>query len=313
MMGTLKQVIGLLTSFSLILAFITSYLRVNRVWIVRHEKSVADSISISSNLIGLIPVTLAMIDLSLSQSWNGAISSILGFILTIFYTLLGIGWWVPNERKKGFFKLLLKSLGQERQHLGDLAKALIIPNGADRIIEVLGRIALIDQTLDDKEKAFIQTFANSWGIKINWNELSQLAEGDETANYVKLRQSIIEYLSTTPSREQVSQLSDVLNRLVNIDGDVSAQEEMIISELCGMFADYVNDSGKNSRYEVNIVPQTDDQIGAISAVLGHAERRSLASGLVFAIGPFFSKQYADMIRDQYRTLGFFSVATEAER
>ncbi len=312
-MATLKQVIALLTSFSLILAVVCSYLQVNKTWAVRHERSVADSVSVSSNLISLIPVSLATIDLCLSLEWRGAISSLLGFMLTIFYTMLGLGWWVPNERKKGFFKLLKKALGHERQHLGDLAKALIIPNGADRIIEVLGRIALIDQSLDDKEKEFIQTFAHSWGIKLNWDEIGDWAESDEKSSYMKLRQSITDYLDTAPPKEQVSQLSDVLNRLVSIDGDVSSQEVMIISELCGMLADYVNDSGKSSRYEVNIVPQTTDQVGAISAVLGNAEKRSLTSGLVFAVGPFFSKQYADMIRDQYRTLGFFSVATEAER
>jgi hypothetical protein len=65
-MATLKQIIALLASFSLILAVLRSYLQVNKTWAVRHERSVADSVSVSSNLIGLIPATLATLDLCLS-------------------------------------------------------------------------------------------------------------------------------------------------------------------------------------------------------------------------------------------------------
>ncbi len=312
-METFKHVIGFLASISLILSFIKSYLQVNKCWGVRHERSVADSVSVSSGLIGFIPVTLSAIDFSLSGEWKGAISAILGVAMSIFYLMLGLGWWVENERRKGVFKLIKKALWKEREHLGDFAKALFVPNGANRIIEVLSRIAMIDRDLDDSEKVFIQTFATSWGIKLNWNDIEKLSGDNEQDNYIQLRHSIAEYLSTTPSKEQVSQLSDVLNRLVNIDGQMSAQEELIISELCGMLAEYVNGTDKSSRYEVNIVPQSEEQVGAISAVLTDAQKHSLASGVVFAVGPFFSQHYANMMRDQYRALGFFSVATQVDR
>lgn len=312
-MESFKQIIAVLTSVSLVLAFVQAYLQVNKCWGVRHERSVANSISVSSNLIGLLPVTLSTIDLCLSREWRGAISCLLALSLTIFYTTLGLGWWVENERKKGVFRLLKKALWKEREHLGDFAKALFVPNGANRIIEVLSRIAMIDQDLDDREKAFIQTFATSWGIKLNWNDMEKWAGNSQQDNYIQLRHSISEYLSTTPSKEQVSQLSDVLNRLANVDGQMSAQEELIISELCGMLAGYVNGADMSSRYEVNIVPQSEEQVSAISAVLTDAQKHVLESGVVFSVGPFFSQHYANMMRDQYRALGFFSVSTQVER
>jgi hypothetical protein len=312
-METFRQVIALLASIGILLTILRSYLQVNKVWPVRHEKSVAESISVASNLIALLPSILALIDTCFNQDWRGVSNLAIALALTVFYTLLGIGWWVPNERKKGFFRLLKSSLKKEKRSLGDLAKAIFIPNGADRIIEVLSRIALIDKNLDDREKEFIQTFANSWGVKISWHEIEKLADASDQENYIKLRYSIVDYLATSPSKEQVSQLSDVLNHLANIDDSVSEQEELIISELCGMLANYVNGTEKIVRYEVNIVPQSDEQVQAMSTILTDAEKRSLTSGVVFAVGPFFSKHYADMMRDQYRSLGFFSVSTEIER
>src|SRR5439155_10235709 len=108
-----------------------------RTWGVKHERSVASSISFSSYAIYLIPVSCNLLNLGLQHSWSAATEYVLNFLTSLLYMAVAIGWWVEGERKKGLWPLIKQNLGSERKRLGDLAKVLIQPSGAKKIVDIL--------------------------------------------------------------------------------------------------------------------------------------------------------------------------------
>src|SRR5207244_816155 len=108
-------------------------------------------------------------------------------------------------------------------------------SGARKIVDILSQVALIDGVLDEKEKAYVDKFANAWGITLSWDALLKARKPGDKLSFVKLRRDVSELLATTPPRHQVLQLADVVNKLVNIDEQVSSEEELILEELNGMF------------------------------------------------------------------------------
>src|SRR2546427_767450 len=81
--------------------------------------------------------------------------------------------------------------------------------GAKKIVEILSQVALIDDMLDDKERAYVEKFAQAWGIPLSWDAvLNERVPGDKV-NFLKLRKNVSDFLATTPPRSQVLQLADV--------------------------------------------------------------------------------------------------------
>ena len=56
-----------------------------------------------------------------------------------------------------------------------------------------------------------------------------------------------------------------------------------------------------------IAPQNDDQDAAIAALLPGVEKKSVAGGSGYMIGSYYSQDYADVVCDQYRALGFLTI------
>jgi len=299
--------------FSLLLAYIAAllsliqiYFIINKLWKRKHEKLVAESISISAMFISII-INGSFAFKNFHDGGMPQFSANLMWILASSVSaLIGMGLFVAMNKNLGFFALLKQALKLESKEAGDLAKLFFRPNGADKIIEILGRMAMVDENLDKREKDFIQSFADHWDIKIDWDDVKKysLESGDR---YEKIKLAMTNYLYTKPQEEQVNQLRDVFNLLVNIDEVVTEEEKLILDELEGQIAEYLNKNDDLEIYKVAIVPQTNEQDESMAKLLSKLSREKIAGGYAYLSVPYYSERYAEIISSQYRSMKIFSV------
>jgi len=306
-MEAFKSLINILAYAALGFSAIAAYLKINKIWKRKHNAEVANSVSIAGNFIDLIPLTFFGLNFLLVAQWQGLIDSVIWISAGIVLVLIGSGLWVEGKREMTFWARLKEALKLERSEVGELAFSLFRPTSAPIILDILTQFAYIDRDLVDREKEFIQSFSDSWNLKINWNELEKLADFESPLRFVKARDTAVRYLKTSPPSEQVAQLSDLLEALVQIDDDLSAQEGLILEEVRGLLLDYSDEFDATANCAVVIVPQNRDQDVAIAALLPQIKKTEVAGGSGYMVGSFYSHDYADVICNQYRALGFFTI------
>ncbi|MGB3511022.1 MAG: hypothetical protein WBA93_17675 [Microcoleaceae cyanobacterium] len=308
-METFQKIISVLAFLSIGFSLTEIYLTINPVWKRKHEPLVAESISVSGNLISLIPGFLFAVNFLLSGEYIGFIDTILFAGLAVFEIFVGISLWVPGERKKGLWALIKQTLNLERKEAGDLAKSFLKPSGAKKIINILSQVAMIDEVIDPREKQFIQSFADHWDIHFSWEKFTNNQTGNSSVNLINLRQDVNDYLATSPPQKQVSELKDIIDALVNIDEEVSEKERLIMGELDGLLSEYISQESNAARYHVIVVPQNERQIQVVTTSLSELTRYEVGEGFAYNSGPFYSKEYADVISDGYRSLNLLSIVT----
>jgi len=312
MFETFKTIISFIAYASLGFTFMEVYLTLNKLWKRRHERKVAESISITGKFIGFFTSTVFVLNFSFSQHWQGAINAFFWVFAAIVQIFIGAGVWVAGQRKIGFWTLVRKSLRLERKEAADLAKSFFRPSQAHKVIGILSKVALIDEVLDESEKEFIQQFAESWNIHFDWEEFTRQNGQDNPITFSELRDSMVEYLYTLPPIDQVSQLGDVLNMLVRIDGVISEEEELVLEELMGLIKQYEDDDPSTVLYSIAIVPQSKEQEEAILRTMPTLHKSEVAGGHAFLVGPFHSRKYAQIVCNKYRMHKCFSVVVEME-
>ena len=302
-----KSFISIMAYASLGFSFAAAYLKINKVWKRKHIEEVANSVSIMGNVFDLIPLTFFSLNFLFVAQWQGLIDSVLWIFAGVVSVLIGSGLWVQGNRGESFWARLKKSLKLEKSEIGHLATTFFRPSAAEIILEILARFAYIDRNLVAREQELIQSFADKWHIDINWEDHKKLAEQEQSVGFVKTRETVARYLKTSPPAEQVAQLIDVLHALVKIDENVSSQEELILEEVHKFMLGYINDSDVQANYTVVIAPQNRNQDAAIATLLPDAQKIEIAGGSGYLIGSFYSRDYANVICDQYRELGFFTI------
>lgn len=302
-----KSFIGVMVYASLGFTVAAAYLKLNKIWRRKHNAEVADSVSIVGNVIYIIPLTFFALNYILIAHWQGLIDSVIWIASGIIYILIGSRLWVHSHRHKSFWARLQEVLKLEHSEVGDLAKSFFRPAGGEIILEILAHLAYIDRKLTAREQEFIQSFADTWHVKFDWAEHRKLADNKQSVSFIKMRDEVEHYLKTSPPVEQVAQLIDVLDALAIADDSVSAQEELILEEVDGLLLGYVNESDVQARFSVVVAPQNDEQDSAIATLLPNIEKTEIAGGSGYMIGSYYSQQYADVICNQYRALGFFTI------
>ena len=168
--------INTLAAGAIILTLITAYLVANKVWSRKHEKVVAESISVSAQLINIgtmLPFLFKYI--AFDGDYMSFTNMMIRLALTILFLAIGIGFWVRVADRESFWNKVKRALKLEKAESMDLINALIRPSGARIILDILQRLALIDKDLDDAEKDFIQAFADRWNIKIDFRRQFEIA------------------------------------------------------------------------------------------------------------------------------------------
>lgn len=303
---TYEMVVNLMAIIAAILSFIQIYFIINKLWKRKHERVVAESISISAMFISIFINGFFAVKNMGGGNLPQLSANIMWISASVISAFIGVGLYVSTNRERGFFRLLLSALNMERKEAGDLAKVLFKPSGADKIIEILGRVAMVDNDLDKKEREFIQGFADNWGINMDWDGITKYLDESEH-RFQELRSAMNSYLGTSPPKEQASQLMDVISLLVNVDDVVTAEEDLILSELTGLIMKYLGKGTEIDIFKVAVVPQSIEQENSVNELLKDLNKEQIAGGWAYISESYYSERYAGIISAQYRALKVFSV------
>ena len=306
-METFKEIVGVIAYGSLAFTVVAAYMKINKIWTRKHHPEVADSVSVVGNVIYIIPLTFFALNYLFASLWQGFIDSLIWIASGILYILIGSRLWVQSHRRKSFWTRLKEVLRLERSEVGDLARAFLRPSASNIIIEILAQFAYVDRHLGSREKAFIQSFIDTWHVDFDWESHAALEATNPRTNFMKTRGAVERYLATSPPEDQVEQLTDVLEALAKVDDTVSEQEALILEEINGLLLEYLQQDDGGERFVVVIAPQNDDQDAAIAALLPGIRKKPVAGGIGYTIGSYFSQKYADVVCEQYRSLGFLTI------
>jgi hypothetical protein len=288
------------------IALVKAYLVANKIWIRRHERVVAESISVAAALLGLLTATPFLLKHVIAGDPSSAVNTLTSFLMSCFFLSVGVGLFVRGSAKEGFWRLLLKSLSLESREAGDLARAFLRPAGSREILVILGDLAMVDRNLHPEEEKFIRSFAESWGIK--WSPDPTAARQSASGSASRLtavREATERYLDVNPPAEQALQLRDVIHALVSVDDEVTEAEKTIVAELEQMLDAYVVGE-ERPRHEVLVVPQSPEQLDAIRNLLSGPDPDPRCGGRAFVVDSFYTETYAEAICAMYRALDLFS-------
>ena len=307
-MSVFEELIDVLTGGALVLAVITSYLVANKLWSRKHEKVVAESISVWAQLIAILTMMPFIAKyLLLDHDYMSFASLAVRVVMALFFLVIGIGMWVAVGRRENFWTKTKRALKLENKESLDLVNAIMKPSGASIMLDVLQKLALIDKQLDEREREFIQEFADRWNIKIEFEALLEKTTDTPTEQlYFEARERLTTYLSISPERTQAAQFLDIIDLLIGIDDTVSEEEQFIVEEIRGMLETYINEGESEQTYSVVVVPQDDAQRDAIKTLLPNATSHERWGGKVYSAGVYHSYGYADMISRKYQALNLFS-------
>lgn len=303
---TVENMVMLIAIIAAILSFLQIYFIINKLWKRKHEKIVAESISISAMFISIFINGFFATKNMVGDNIPQLSANLMWITASIISAIVGVGLYVSTNRDVGFIRLLLRALNMERKEAADLAKIFFKPSGAAKIIEILGRVAMVDNDLDQKERDFIQGFADNWGIKMDWDLIAKFAD-DSELRFRELRRAMSSYISTSPPKEQASQLIDVISLLVNVDDVVTEEEDLMLSELTGLIMKYLGKGSEVDVFMVAVIPQSPKQEEAIMSLLKDLKKEEIAGGWAYVSEGYYSERYAGIISAQYRALQVFSV------
>ncbi|MSR21946.1 MAG: hypothetical protein EXR92_00040 [Gemmatimonadetes bacterium] len=279
------------------------YLVTNKIWKRKHERAVADSISMMGEFVGIIPLFFLALSLILSGNWTAAINPILWMSGGCITIAIGAGVWVEGKRGRNFTSLVRDAIRMERGEVTALARSFFRPAAASKILDILARLALIDHDFDTRERTFLQTFADAWGIGF---PVIVQGDGRGYSAFTALHDDAAEYLATSPPPSQVRQFGEVARVLVRIDERVTDEEATMLAELEGMWDAYLDGTDAAPAYVVALVPQSKEQDHAIASVLRSARRTPIHGGEAYVAGTYHSERFAEIVGNDYRALNIFT-------
>jgi tellurite resistance protein len=308
-MNLFTALVEFLVAIAVLVALVSNYLIINKLWKRRMVREVAESVSIAAALLGLVNgLPFLVMFLLVNPNPAAAVKSTIGIVTAVVFVLVGSGIWVAELRQLGFRRLFMRALNLERRESADLLKQLVQPRGAAQILEVLHQLASVDGHVDEREAAMIRNFAREWRLP----EPGQDRTGP-AVDLVSLRKSLLVYLKLHPPATQVEHLRDVLHALAESDARVTWQESVALEEADGMLRQYIaGDEAEPAGHEVLIVPQSDQQVDAVRTLLPGREEKLLRGGRVFSVGRFHSSRYAEFVCQKYIGLGLFSAVIAVE-
>jgi hypothetical protein len=303
-MEVLQSILKGILLISLPLTAFISYLTINKIWGRKHQVKVAQSYSVFAQLLSISTTLPFLVYYSINADIKIALDNLIRLFLYIFLFLLSIGFWVKDPQHKGVWQKFLKAFKQEAKESTNLIKALTQPSGKKELLNILYRVAWLDDALNEKERQYIQMFADSWEIDPSHLFAEPPPEkGIEKFN--KIREEVIVYLALQPSKEQVMSLSDVVQALINIDEEITKEEELIGAEISGMLINYASEE-KTTLYGIIIHPKQEQQESFL-ALVPNAKEEYILGNRAYIAGIFQTRPYAEAFSEYYREQEFFTI------
>jgi len=309
-MDILRPIIEYLAALGLVIAVITSYLKVNKIWVRKHIPDVADSVSVAASLLSLlVTVPFLLKFLLLEHDYLAAGKYFVSLFVFAVFFLIGIGAWVEHEPHRSFWQRLLDALMSERSELPNFVRSLTRPREASTALRLLRSVAWADGHLDWREQQIIESVAREKGLLV---ERICYAPPEERANLDLARAGLLDYLALEPDPEQVRKMWSLVRFMAGADGLVSLKERMLLDELHPLVRRYLDATHTPSpRFEVLVVPQDAGQHEEIHRLLGQSEPVPRAGGVAYVVDTYFTERFAREVRERYRRLGYFSTIEEA--
>lgn len=311
-METFEKIIDFALWFSLGMSLIQLYLRANKIWKRKHERDVAESQSIAGLSLLLLNCTFWIASYIIKGDYESIIdTSIIMFEATVFL-LIGTGLWIKGQKRLGLWTLFKQALRLERKEADYLLNKFFKPQNAEKIINILHQLAMIDEELNEKEKIIIESFAKEWNIPYSYENYENEVKTHRENRFIHLRKSLEDYLDRKPLIEQVAQLKDMIHTITQADEKVTEQEELIISELMGMIDNYIKNDSVLEPFHVIIVPQKPEHEEIIMNISPNATKIRTSGGVAYSIDSFYSIKYAEMICNEYRQINLFTIVHSPE-
>lgn len=294
---------------SLVLTITELYLIVNKLWKRKHERKVAESQSSLAAIVSIVTGAPFLFHYIRLEDWESFVGEIIWIIVSVFIVFVSCGYWLYRaDKRAGFFSLLNDAIRSEFKEIGNLALAILQrPVGPDSMVAILIQIAHIDNDFHHKEREYIENFLRKWNINLTIDDVISQQNTINTGNFKSLLSAVKEYLSIIPPEKQVAEMIDTINELIRIDDTVSDEEKMIVIEVNSMLQSYINTEAELEKYDVFIIPRSEEQEAKAMTVLFNYKRKELQGVNVFWVGEYFSEEYAEIICEEYRSLGLFAV------
>ncbi|MEH6584299.1 MAG: hypothetical protein V7754_20370 [Halioglobus sp.] len=304
----LEQLVSWLAYGSLGIGAISAYLHLNKIWSRKHIPEVTASISLSGTVLEAIPNMIFGLYFLTKGDPVGVIDSVIWLVSAIGFILIGSGLWLKGQRKKSIWKLAWSSITSESKEIGSLAQSFLHPGSRDELISLLRAMAEVDGEVSAQEAAMVNGVASQMNVDVTIEP--HKVEEQRGERLLNLRAALQQYLDTSPPRENVEQLEQLLHQLAGADGHDHEDELSSMEEVKGLIHGYLHEDSAQIPFRVLLAPQSEEQINRINALLGNAPLHSNAGGQGYTAGEFFTREYADVICAEYRQLGFFCVVTD---
>ncbi|ROL60781.1 hypothetical protein D9V87_00560 [Bacteroidetes/Chlorobi group bacterium MS-B_bin-24] len=312
-MDWFERLIDAFIWISLLMSVVQVYLQTNKIWKRKHERVVAESQSIAGLSLLILNCLIWLISYIMKNDIESIIDTSLIIAQAMVFLLVGTGLWVRGQRKMGFWRLVKQAIRIEKKEANYLLKRFFKPQNAEIIIDILHNLAMIDEEFDEREKKLIEFFAMEWNIPYSAETKNKERKQRVVQNkFVDLRNKLLDYLSRDPPVEQVAQLKDLINEMILADEKITSEEKLVSGELLGIIDSYLQEEERKDVYQVIIVPQNPNQEQKIKELLPDSESIETFGGIVYSVGSFYSKEFAEMVCQRFRKMNFFAIVYNLE-
>ena len=306
--GWFVDLLNWLALLSIAATFLYLYLKTNKIWKRKHLTEVAEAQSLTGLTILILNCFLwVMYYIYVVPDTKAWVDQAVYIIEGVIFFTIGTGIFIKGRKGFGIWRLIKNALKLERKEADYLLKQFLKPMHAEVILQILHQIALIDEEFDPKEQEIIKVFAKDWNIIYDYEKLEQERKQSSHDSFYQIQKTVTKYLEREPPAEQVAQLKDMVTTMIQADEKVTAEEELISTEIIPMLDGHLNKEKKAPKYEVLVVPQEAYHDVIMEEEFPNTIKVKKAGGMAYIIGSYYSPQFAEKMCSRYREMNLFTV------